>query len=288
MESIVNVLYLLTLTGPLFQISNVIGTDRTRFIETWLLNTFYSLFKISILFMKLALFFMIVSLLSLLPLLNKLVIILYEDHLITIIFTFIVNIVIAIYLQNYLGYIRLVKYTKLLAIDYMMLLLSLRLYLNDCSEDYAQRLMYCQEGYHEYVIWLIIILFYITLIWLQYILTYTYFYAQTKISHKYLVEYSKSWRKELDKTPPWPISSIERGFEAHKVYWILSGSFPLFIIYGIIIPSIMLLLIVVLLPFWGAEKLRQYLTPEKPIYLDLLGYLISVISVILIIMKGNS
>jgi len=41
MELITNVLYLLTLTGPLFQISNVIGTDRTRFIETRLLNTFY-------------------------------------------------------------------------------------------------------------------------------------------------------------------------------------------------------------------------------------------------------
>ena len=285
MESIVNVLYLLTLTGPLFQISNVIGTDRTRFIETWLLNTFYSLFKISILFMKLALFFMIVLFLSLLLSLNELAIRLYEDHLIIIIFTFIVNIVIAIYLQNYLGYIRLVKYTKLLAINYMMLFLSVRFYLNDCSEDYALRLMYCQEGYQEYVIWSIVILLWITLIWLQYILTYTYFYAQTKISHKYLVEYSKSWRKELDKTPPWPISSIERGFEAHKVYWILSGSFPLFVIYGIIIPSMMLLLIVVLLPFWGAEKLRQYLTPEKPIYLDLFGYSISAISDILLIMS---
>jgi len=285
MELITNVLYLLTLTGPLFQISNVIGTDRTRFIETRLLNTFYLLLKISGLFIKLASFFVIVNFILLLLLSVGVIVGLYDSHPIIVAVVNITELLIAIYLQKYMGYNRLINTTKLLGISFILIQLSLGFYLDDCSKDYGVELMYCQEGYLEYVIWIVVILFWITYIWLYHILTYTYFYAQTKIAHKHLVEYSKNWRKELGKTPPWPISSIERGFEAHKVYWILSGSFPLFIIYGIIIPSMLLLLVIVLLPFWSAEKLRQYLTPEKPIYMDLLGYSISAISVILLIIS---
>jgi len=269
--SLIDILYILALTGPLFQISNLIGIKRTRAIEIWLLERFYLLIKVSILLVKLILFLVVIIFLTFIFVIPSILEQLFG--IVPVIIYFIADLLIIIYLQLYLGYQKLKKYTTILGIFTIIISASL----------FAIEANFIEESYSEYVTLGFSIMLLLPFILLQLIAFYTYFYAQTKIAHKYLNYYCQSWRNKVGTKPPWPISVMEGSFKAPETYWILNGTPFLFLFYGVLIPIILIIALLLLIPFWGAEKLRKRLIPEKPIFMDLFGYLISTVSIVILV-----
>jgi hypothetical protein len=92
---------------------------------------------------------------------------------------------------------------------------------------------------------------------------------------------ANQWRIASESDPPLPLRWISgREFNFRRCFWFTQSLFLIIPIYSFIIPLLWTMVFVVLLPFKGADILRQKLTPERPYYLDILAYLISVLGML--------
>ena len=104
-----------------------------------------------------------------------------------------------------------------------------------------------------------------------------------KFIHKTLQALSIDWRQKTNSPSPWPIHWMEGSYKVPETFWIASGLPLLVAYYSFLRPGIFLLTVIALSPFWYTEQVRKKLTPENPNYLDLMGYFVSVISVVFLV-----
>jgi hypothetical protein len=98
--------------------------------------------------------------------------------------------------------------------------------------------------------------------------------------HSMLHYFCLDWKQSADTAPPWPLSLFEdETFRRSDVFQFLNLMPVLFSFY-LIAPFILLGLSLLVLPLWAAEQVRRRLTPENPLYSDLVAYFISVAAMI--------
>lgn len=261
-------LFFLTLTGPLFSISNLIGLERTRTLEMWLLKHAYSIFRAALAIALIA--FLLCTLI-----LIEILLIAFPFVLTTIgPFGVVINLLIwvasTIYAQYKLRWEKMQKWTGWMSAFFLPgTIILLWANANPTNLTTAKQVAI----FVGFILVIPIVPYY-----------FLSFHARvqcfTQQIHAMLRRACKKWRDALNTKPPWPLSTAENSYDFPKAFW-LSNSVPfVFIWLGFIVLPSILIMCVVLSPCVFAEKLRRRLTPEKPIFMDLLGYLISVLSVI--------
>lgn len=211
---------LLLATGPIFSISKILGKERTRRLEEWLLSSLDRLVSISG-----TLFHLSVTLSWLLLLL-----------LISLVVGKIAEIAIGSLVETVApseGPSGCIGILLLLAVPLLWVYISMRL--------------------------------------LRWRLDYT----RSKIQLS-----CHNWREKFNRPPLWPLSALERNASYKKLMAFETALIPLAFIYTIVLPAIWLSVVLLLLPFWGANRLRMIMTPENPNYLDIIAYFISVTAMI--------
>jgi hypothetical protein len=274
-----DILYLLTLTGPLFSVSHLIGERRTRNLEEKILKSFSLVTNFSL--GVLLTFALVLSMLLFLlartfyPFMPEIFLFVFNDEMLVItaaVIAFFLFLVETILFQTYLGWRKLRKWTTICIV--LLFVVPLSLFVVPDSVVTTNGRSITSLGYVLLAIALLPAVF------LYIVAFHVDFHAINRLIHKALVLICGKWRNITNTKPPWPISYGEKEYDVAKSFWFLSA-FPLIApIYGIIIPLLIVLSYLILLPFFVSEKLRVKLVPEKPIFFDLMGYVVSAISIV--------
>lgn len=274
-----DILYVLTLTGPLFSVSHLIGERRTRNFEEKILDLFSLVAHLSL--GVLLTFVLVLSLLLFLlartvyPFMPEIILLTYNDAMLVIIsavIAFLLFSVETILFQTYLGWRKLRKWTTICIGLLVMVSLSFFVIPDSVVTTY--------EGSINSLGYVLLAIALLPAIFLYIVAFHVDFHAINRLIHKSLVLICKKWRNITNTKPPWPISYGEKEYDVAKSFWFLNA-FPFIApFYGIIIPLLIVMSYFILLPFFVSEKLRIKLVPEKPIFFDLMGYVVSAISIV--------
>src|SRR5262249_8112012 len=94
------------------------------------------------------------------------------------------------------------------------------------------------------------------------------------------------WKNEVGINAPWPFNSV-KGPPSYRGYLLFINLYPFTIIlYSVLVPLLLFSVFLILLPFVLAERLRSKLTPENPIFSDIVAYFFSLMGIMLKITKA--
>jgi len=82
---------------------------------------------------------------------------------------------------------------------------------------------------------------------------------------------------------PWPFNKIADRYDFRQALTVQVGLLPIFL--GIVCTTLALcVLITGFIPMWIAEQIRRILTPENPVFTDLLAYGVSIVTLAILLM----
>jgi hypothetical protein len=84
---------------------------------------------------------------------------------------------------------------------------------------------------------------------------------------------------------PFPLNRLSNSYNFHQSLWLQIWSPVLLFLFCLSFTAILAFLLVGL-PFWIAEQLRQILTPHRPLFLDLIMYAMSFATIIILVVGG--